>query len=250
MIINNNSNHYLSLNIRHHVKYLTYIASLIPTEGLLRFWKNKSHYFYAHFSRTKKHLKKKKKKRVWTWLFLKQDDWCTCISSRKLYVFVCFFFWSGMWDLSSLTKDQTYAPYSGSTENPNHCTAKEIPILVIFQPTSGKWQQWWAQELGVDTKCVRILSVSSVYLECIVLSKYQVIFHTYNTIPDSDVNLCSTPEGSLCLLPIGNSMYNNHYFNLHVYKDLLDSFYRIRTIQNVLFSICLLSLIIYRTWVQ
>ena len=161
-----------------------------------------------------------------------------------------FCFWSGMWDLSSLTKDQTYAPYSGSTENPNHCTAKEIPILVIFQPTSGKWQQWWAQELGVDTKCVRILSVSSVYLECIVLSKYQVIFHTYNTIPDSDVNLCSTPEGSLYLLPIGNSMYNNHYFNLHVYKDLLDSFYRIRTIQNVLFSICLLSLIIYRTWVQ
>ena len=62
MIINNNSNHYLSLNIRHHVKYLTYIASLIPTEGLLRFWKNKSHYFYAHFRRTKKHLKKKKKK--------------------------------------------------------------------------------------------------------------------------------------------------------------------------------------------
>ena len=74
-----------------------------------------------------------------------------------------------------------------------------------------------------------------------------MIFHTYNTIPDSDVNLCSTPEGSLCLLPIGNSMYNNHYFNLHVYKDLLDSFYRIRTIQNVLFSICLLSLIIYRS---
>ena len=35
---------------------------------------------------------KKKKKRVWTWLFLKQDDWCTCISSRKLYVFVLFLF--------------------------------------------------------------------------------------------------------------------------------------------------------------
>lgn len=107
-----------------------------------------------------------------------------------------------------------------------------------------------ARELGVNTKCVRILPVSSVYLECIVLSKYQVILCTYNTTPDSDVNLCSTPEGSLCLLPIGNSMYNNHYFNLHVYKDLLDSFYRIRAIQNVLFCICLLSLIIYRTWVQ
>ena len=59
MIINNNSNHYLSLNIRHHVKYLTYIASLIPTEGLLRFWKRKSHYFYAHFRRTK-NIKKKR----------------------------------------------------------------------------------------------------------------------------------------------------------------------------------------------
>ena len=43
-----------------------------------------------------------------------------------------------MWDLSSLTKDQTYAPYIESTGDSNHGTAREIPILVTFQPLSGR----------------------------------------------------------------------------------------------------------------
>ena len=86
MIINNNSNHYLSLNIRHHVKYLTYIASLIPTEELKILEKEKS-LFLCPFQKNKKHLKKKK-----GGLNLAIPEAGQLVHLHLFYVFVLFLF--------------------------------------------------------------------------------------------------------------------------------------------------------------
>ena len=46
-----------------------------------------------------------------------------------------FFFlviWHGMWDLSSLTRDQTWMPWTGSMECPNHWTTRKFQQLELY----------------------------------------------------------------------------------------------------------------------
>ena len=47
-----------------------------------------------------------------------------------LYLFIFFVTPHGVWDLSSLTRNQTCAPYSGKSLN--HWTAREVPILCFL----------------------------------------------------------------------------------------------------------------------
>ena len=45
-----------------------------------------------------------------------------------MYIHICFFCLRGMWDLSSLTRDQTCTSYIGR-QSVNHWTTREVPRI-------------------------------------------------------------------------------------------------------------------------
>ena len=60
---------------------------------------------------------------------------CVACVSTDVGFFVFFFFWTaprGMWDPSSLTRDQTHSPCTGRW-NLNHWTARRVPVDVSLQ---------------------------------------------------------------------------------------------------------------------
>ena len=57
-----------------------------------------------------------------------------CYSTTSVLCFV-FFWWKGMWDLSSLTRDQIHTPCIGRWSL-NHWTAREVPRYIILQKES------------------------------------------------------------------------------------------------------------------
>ena len=66
--------------------------------------------------------------------FLKEIMYCSTVNLYVLFVCFCFLLflatWHGLWDLSSLTRDWTWAT-AVKAPSPNHWTARELPQLYV-----------------------------------------------------------------------------------------------------------------------
>ena len=64
--------------------------------------------------------------------------------SQKSVSFFLFFFVAtplGLWDLSSLTRDQIWGP-TVKVPGPNHWTAREFPSLILLWPAKVRISEW------------------------------------------------------------------------------------------------------------
>ena len=75
----------------------------------------------------------------------------TCFINFILFIYFCLFvlgvMWSGIWGLSSPTRDQSHVP---AVQSPNHWPTREVPYLIHSEPPGSINETWVFNEWRIS----------------------------------------------------------------------------------------------------